>query len=207
MFIERMKENFKMTTPIFSREILTLFKDYSTAYVFRMIKKAEESGELVKFSTGVYFMPEPTFFGQTTITADKVVERRYIRDGNEVFGVYSGIRLLNFFDATTQLPMTLEIVSNNETMRRREISFNRCRFILRKSRCQITADNANAYMVLQFFNDMKMKSELSKWSKRRLTEFIQKNNISAQSLIELAKYFPAQTTKNLIYSEVLNATA
>ena len=89
MFIERMKENFKMTTPIFSREILTLFKDYSTAYVFRMIKKAEESGELVKFSTGVYFMPEPTFFGQTTITADKVVERRYIRDGNEVFGVYS----------------------------------------------------------------------------------------------------------------------
>ena len=170
MFIERMKENFKMTTPIFSREILTLFKDYSTAYVFRMIK-------------------------------------RYIRDGNEVFGVYSGIRLLNFFDATTQLPMTLEIVSNNETMRRREISFNRCRFILRKSRCQITADNANAYMVLQFFNDMKMKSELSKWSKRRLTEFIQKNNISAQSLIELAKYFPAQTTKNLIYSEVLNATA
>ena len=78
MFIERMKESFKMTTPIFSREILTLFKDYSTANVFRMIKKAEESGDLVKFSTGVYFMPEPTFFGQTTITAD-VYKRQGMR--------------------------------------------------------------------------------------------------------------------------------
>ena len=46
MFIERMKESFKKEEPIFTQEILSLFKEYTRTYVFRLISKAEAKGEI-----------------------------------------------------------------------------------------------------------------------------------------------------------------
>ncbi len=204
MFIEKIKQKVGATIPIFTNEILELFPEYTEAYVFRMIKKAEQAGELIKFSMGVYYVPEPTFFGKSTITADKVIEKRYIQDRKEVFGIYSGLRLLNYFDSTTQMPNALEIVTNNETTRKREIVLDGFRFVLRRSRCQITANNADAYMLLQFFNEMGKTTELGMQSKRRLYDFVQEKRIAKETLLEVAKVFPAQATKNLMFSGVLN---
>ena len=64
MFIQKIKDNYKIDEPIFIENILALFPEFTRAYVFRLIKQAETNGELIKFSRGVYYIPKdfPSFF-------------------------------------------------------------------------------------------------------------------------------------------------
>ena len=46
MFIDKLTENFNINEPIFTEEILDLFKEYSRAQVFRYIDKAKENKKI-----------------------------------------------------------------------------------------------------------------------------------------------------------------
>ncbi len=207
MFIERLKEKFNIDEPIFTNEILELFDGFTRAYVFRLINKAKSAGEIEQFDNGVYYIPKRTVLGLSTITADDVINKKYLRNGNEVYGVYSGLKLQNIFSVTTQMPNTVEIVTNNETMRKRQVEIDGRTFILRKSRCPISKVNVNAYTVLQLFNDMGTQIRLDDSAKDKVVSFIRKNNVTARELMSLATVFPAQTTKSLIVNGVLNEIA
>lgn len=207
MFITKLREKFNINVPIFTNEILELFDEYTRAYVFRLINKAKDAGELVQFDNGVYYIPQKTVLGLSTITADDVINKKYLRNGDEVYGVYSGLKLQNIFSVTTQMPNTVEIVTNNETMRKRQVEIDGRRFILRKARCPISKLNADAYTVLQLFNDIGTQIRLDDSAKDKVVNFIRKNNVSARELMNLATVFPAQTTKSLIVNGVLNEIA
>ncbi|MBE7083301.1 MAG: hypothetical protein E7373_01705 [Clostridiales bacterium] len=207
MFVNEIKRKFNINEPIFTEELMELFSQYSRPYVFRIINEMEKTNELVRYTKGVYFIPKKTFFGLSTITADSVVEKRYLKELNNVYGIYSGLKLLNLFSITTQVPNVVEIVTNNETMRCREIEVNGRKFILRKSRFEIDKNNADMYMLLQVFNDLDAKTKLDDFAQRRLTSFIKEKGINLSKLLNLAMKFPAKTMKNLIGSGVLNGIA
>lgn len=205
MFIEKLLEKFNTNEPIFTDEIIDLFQEYSRAQVFRYINKAKENKEIIQFTKGVYFIPSITFWGgMSTITADSVIEKKYLRNAGKTFGVFGGIKLLNYFSVTTQMAAVIEVVTNNETTRCREIDINGRRFILRKSRCKINTDNYAAYTILQLFNDFNEQDELDDSSRRRLFEYIQKKKVTREQLFNLSTHFPARTTKKLIRSGVIN---
>ncbi|MBR7117397.1 MAG: hypothetical protein IKC87_06805 [Clostridia bacterium] len=204
MLVQKLKTRFASNEPIFTNEILSAFDGYSRAYIFRLINKAEESGELSKFDTGVYFLPTKSIAGTSTITAEDVVNKKYISYKDDVFGVYSGMNLQNFFSVTTQMPNTIEVVSNIETMRCRRITLDGRTVILRKSRCKIDRSNAQAYTVLQLLTEIGEISEIDERAKKSIKKYIRENRISSSDLLSLAKYFPAKTSKNLLFSEVLN---
>lgn len=208
MFIERLSEKFNINEPIFTEEIFDLFCEYSRAQVFRYIDKAKESKEIVQFAKGVYYIPNVTFWGSlSTITADSVIEKKYLRNAEQTYGVFGGIKLLNNFSVTTQMAAVIEVVTNNETTRCREIDINGRKFILRKSRCEINKNNYAAYTVLQLFNDFTEQDKLDEASRRRLLEYIESRNITQRQLLELSMQFPARVTKKLIGSGVLNEIA
>lgn len=208
MFIERLSEKFNNNEPIFTEEILGLFREYSRAQVFRYIDKAKESKEIVQFAKGVYYIPNVTFWGSlSTITADSVIEKKYLRNAEQTYGVFGGIKLLNNFSVTTQMAAVIEVVTNNETTRCREIAVNGRRFILRKSRCEINKNNYAAYTVLQLFNDFTEQDRLDEASRRRLLEYIKSRKVTQKQLLELSMQFPARATKKLIGSGVLNEIA
>lgn len=208
MFIERLSEKFNNNEPIFTEEILGLFREYSRAQVFRYIDKAKERKEIVQFTKGVYYIPNVTFWGDlSTITADAVIEKKYLRNAEQTYGVFGGIKLLNNFSVTTQMPAVIEVVTNNETTRCREIAVNGRRFILRKSRCEINKNNYAAYTVLQLFNDFTEQDRLDEASRRRLLEYIKSRKVTQKQLLELSMQFPARATKKLIGSGVLNEIA
>lgn len=76
MFIEKLSKNFNTNEPIFTEEILSLFKEYSHAQVFRYIDKAKNNMELIQFTKGVYYIPTITFWGDLSmITTDSVVKK------------------------------------------------------------------------------------------------------------------------------------
>lgn len=205
MFIEKLSKNFDINEPIFTEEILSLFKEYSRAQVFRYIDKAKNNKELIQFTKGVYYIPTITFWGDLSmITTDSVIEKKYLRNSNQVYGVYSGIKLLNLFSVTTQMGATIEIVTNNETTRCRHIDINGRKFILRKSRCKITKKNYAAYTILQLFNDFDDQDKLDDYSYKSIIEYINNYKVEKEQLLELSMQFPARTIKKLIGSGILN---
>ncbi len=206
MFISEIEKTFGFNTPIFTDEIVNLFSQYSRAYVFRLIKKAEQNGELVLYSRGVYFLPRKTFFGQSTICSEMVAEKKYLKDGELVYGIYAGINLLNQFGITTQVPNTLEIVTNNETTRKRKVVIDGKDFIIRKARCTITADNYPEYTLLQLFNEMSVQDELDDFARSQIEKYIKANNLTRERLLFMSMYFPALAVKNMLRSGTLNGT-
>ena len=87
MFVEIVKNNFSTNEPIYTEEIIKLFPNYSRPQIFRLIQKAESKKEIVNFAKGIYYIPHKTFIGASTITADDVIARRYLKWNNEIFGV------------------------------------------------------------------------------------------------------------------------
>ena len=206
MFIKRIEKAFKPGKPIYTEDILLLYPEFTKAYVFRLLKKAEKNGELVRFSRGVYCIPKKTFFGYSTLSSGMVANDRYIRNNETVYGLYSGLTLLNQFAISTQVPNVVEIVTNNETTRKRTVIIDGVKFIIRKSRFEITKDNYFYYTVLQLFLELGINPSLNDFSKKKIKEYLVSNNIDQNRLIKYAMFFPAQVAKNLSGSEVLNGT-
>lgn len=168
------------------------------------MKKSEKKGKLIKFSSGVYFIPTETILGPSTILADMVVEKKYIQDNDHIYGVYSGLILLNYFSLTTQVPNVIEIVTNNETNRRREIDIDGRKFVLRKSNFKINNKNYSAYTILQLFSELNINERLNLFTKSPIVEYIKNNKISQKDLLNYSIYFPSRTLNNLIRSGILN---
>lgn len=206
MFIERIRKNYKPGAPIFTEDILLLFPEFTKAYVFRLLKKAEKGGEMVKFSRGVYCIPKKSFFGYSTISSGMVANEKYIGSNDAVYGIYAGLTLLNQFAISTQVPNVIEIITNNETTRKRIVTIDDMKFIIRKSRFEINKENFSYYTILQLFLELGSNTLLDDFSKKKIKEYLMVNNIEQNRLIKYAMLFPAQVSKNLLMSEVLNGT-
>lgn len=98
---------------------------------------------------------------------------------------------------------TIEIVTNHESMRCREVIIDGRKVVLRKSRCLINKENVKAYTILQFFSEIKSGERLDKRVKNTCIMYMKKNKIKKENLLALAKYFPSRTIKNLLYGGIL----
>lgn len=205
MFVEEIKGKFNVGEPIFAKDILSLFPKFTKAYVFRLIRDAEKSGDLIRFSRGVYFIPKETFFGMSTLTSSDVADSKYISNGEDVYGIYSGLSLLNRFSISSQVPNVIEIITNNEATRKRIVNIDGMRFVLRKSRFEITKNNYGYYEVLQLFLELGFNPKFNDFSRMKIREHINENKLDKGELLKLAMKFPAQSLKNLISSGVLDA--
>lgn len=203
MFIQRIKEKYESGKPIFTEDILSLFPEFTRAYIFRLLKEAEDKGEIIRFSRGVYCLPKKSIFGNSTLTSSMVANNKYVSNDSDVYGVYSGLSLLNQFAITTQVPNVLEIVTNNEATRKRTVDIDGMKFVIRKSRFEITKDNYNYYTILQLFLELGVSFKLNDFAKQRIKEYMKKENINKNELLKFAIKFPAQALKNLVESGVL----
>ena len=207
MFIETLTKYIGECKPILISEVFDLFPNYSKAQIYRFIKKAIDNKKLVKYSVGVYFIPQKGSFGLKTITADEVVEKKYMYDKNNKYGVYGGITVLNQFQMTTQLPANTVIITNKETSRCRRIMINNRMFILKQSRVEITSSNAAIYQLVQLFDEIKKDEEISCFTKELAITYIKNNNIKIEEILKLSLSFPLQTLKNIIRSGIINEIA
>lgn len=198
MFIERIKENFKENEPIFTSEILGLFKEYTKAYVFRLLNKSIENNEIIKYCSGVYYIPSKTRRGLSTIIPEDIINKKYVTNDDDIYGIYAGLLLKNLFNFTTQVPNTIEVVTNNESARSRKITINNREFILKKSRCKITKENYKEYTLLEVLTTKKPSIDIE-----MIRKYVEENSIDKDNLLETAKYFPSSTIKNLVYCGVL----
>ena len=204
MLVEKLKKDFQLNKPILTSDILNIMKGYSRSYIYQLIDKEEKKGKLIRFDTGIYYIPKETEFGQAMPSVNSVVDKKYISNKGEIFGIYGKYVIdLNFL-ASSQVPNTIEVITNKETRRVREIYIKGRRVVLRKSRCKITNDNHTAYTLVEFFNNVDMiQYNEDKNIRRMVKEYINENNIKRDIVISVAEAFPSKAIKNLALSGVL----
>ncbi len=202
MFVETLNSHFQKSTPIFTEEILSLFPNYSKQYVYRMISLAIVNGSLVYFDRGIYYIPQKTLFGDSTIDSDQIAKKKYIESDGCVFGVYSGLSVLNYFGVTEQVPNVIEIVTNNEATRKRTIKIANRSFRLRKARCDINKSNHASYAILQFFMEISDDDDLSAPIIKRIRSFMEMNGTTLKDLITMAAHFPGKALKRMMGSKL-----
>jgi hypothetical protein len=150
-FAEYLKTEFGVGEPIFAEDIS--YKGRSRSWVYRELKKLLDAGELERGCRGVYFFPKTLqpWGMKCVFPVDKVVRRRYLTDGADVYGFYTGYQMLNLTGLTRQMTWLTEIVSNNGVLRPKTVHIGNMYVQPRKSRVPITKEN---YRVLQFLDLM-----------------------------------------------------
>ena len=204
MLISRLEKRFGYDKPIFTEDILECMKDYSRQRVYQLIAEAIKKETLVRFDTGIYYLPTETEFGRSVLTVNEVVNRKYIRDNGETFGIYGKYVIdLNFL-VSYQVPNVIEVITNKESRDVREIEIRGRKVVLRKSRLPITSENESAYTLMELFNGIDVKQyQEDSMVRKSISSYIKEKKINSGTIYSLAAYFPARTMKNLATSGVL----
>ena len=199
-FFEYLLDKFGTNEPIMSNEIE--FRDYSKPWIYKQLNALVVQGKLMRFEKGVYYIPTETVFGKSLLNPRKVIEKKYISDGNDTIGYYSGVTFRNQLRLSTQMSNVIEIYTNNETSKIRDVLVGSQRVLLRRARTKITASNVAVLSFLELMNDTS-PAFLDDERKEIILDFIKTNGITRKNITEYAPVFPDKVMRNLIESEVV----
>ena len=197
---EYLKNKFGNDEPIYIDEIQ--YKNYSRPWIFNELRKLVESGEIKRFDTGIYYFPVKMFFGDSFLDPMKVVERRFLSNGEDVYGYIAGASLLNQTGLSTQVLNLIELVTNNETTRVRNINVGNQRIRARRSRTTITKDNVAALQFLDLMSSI-TPATMDETERFMLRKYIKNSGLTRSAVTPYAGLFPARVMKNMIESEIV----
>ena len=192
----------RVNVPLFIED----FVDDSSTYnsVKTMLSNYVKSGDMKRYCQGVYYIPSKTILGDSTLSFESVIERKYIKDKEKVFGYYSALTLLNLTGLSTQVPNIPEITTNNEATRKRKVKINKLFVIVRRSPIEITAENAPYLQFLDIFRYASIGTIYD--SKEKVLAFFDKNQLSFDMLQKIEKKVSMKQRKALrrsgIYDEL-----
>lgn len=199
--IQTLIEKYDYDEPIILKDVK--LKGISDENIRQIFSRLVKNGQIERYDQGVYYIPKITPLGKSKIPAKKVYEKKFISDQNNTFGFYTGLTLQNAIGLTTQVPNTIEIVTNNEKSRLRELAVGSQKLRLRRARTTVTSRNVKALQLLELMNSLDMK-QLSSNEKQALITYVRSQNISKNDVIPYIPNFPAKVSKNLIESGIID---
>ena len=102
MLWQYIESNYKENQPILSSALN--IPGVTPTNLRQSLKNLTDKGKLKRFDSGVYFIPRKSLLKDgTTISADKVIEAKYIKNNNGVCGYYTGLKFANMLGITTIL--------------------------------------------------------------------------------------------------------
>ena len=198
---EYIKNNFSVDEPIFIDDIQSIFPERSRPWIDKAIRELVEKKAIKRYSTGIYYIPRKTLFGDSILSPEKIISKRYISNKDNVYGYISGISLLNSVGLTTQVPNIITIVTNQESSRGRKIYVgNQCVYI---SRPNAPINSANS-ATLKFLEIIKTVNpdKLDKIEQSNLKKYIDENNITLYKVSKYCEYFPDYVSKRILGGRV-----
>lgn len=199
-FFEYLVNTYGYNEVIMSNEIS--FNGYSVPWIKKALSRLCDEEKIIRFEKGIYYIPTDTLLGKSKLDPKKVIARKYINDGIEQIGYFAGITFMNMLGLSTQMPNTLEIYTNNEHSRVREVPVGNQKVLLRRSRANINSNNAAtmSFLELMNFTDATFYDDDKK---KIIAKFIEKNGITRKSISKYSPYFPDKAMRTLIESEVI----
>ena len=202
--LQYLQDTFGTNEPFLTGEIQ--FQDYSRPWLYKELNKLCDEGKLIRYERGIYYIPTQTVFGPSLLDPNKVIIKKYIRSGSDVYGYYSGITFLNQLRLTTQMPNTIEIYTNNEQSKARDITVGSQEVLVRRARTPITKDNAAVLSFLELMNTVPAQFIMDE-RKTIIERFIAENGITRKAVSEYAPLFPDKAIRTLVESEVIYSVA
>jgi hypothetical protein len=203
---ERLVKAFRYDEPIFTSEIVETWGEYARTRAFQLIKELVDDRVLAKSDLGVYYFPTQTAWGKPSVLGrKKVLDKKFIRSGDEVYGYYSGLKLLNGLHLTEQMPFQIEIVSSKASAVVRRVKIRNATVTIRKSRVPVNQKNVYTLMLLEAFSEM--REPLAPEDTRGIKSLVKQHNITLADVKRYADYFPKWALKNLLDTGVQNVFA
>lgn len=181
IFIEDIKNYFadiaKKNKDDFNKVIKNIY-----VYINRMVK----NNELEFFSKGIYYKTTVGVFGKRKLNISKIIEKKYLKNNDNINGYIRGAYLYNKLGLTTQVPKNISIVTN-ECSTKNEYKVEKLNITIRKPKIKI--DNNN-YLYLQLLDLLSNKDNIgieSDNQKKIIYDFITNNNLNFEKIFHYAK--------------------
>lgn len=191
-FIRQLQLKYGYDNPIFTFEIINLFFEYSIPWVNVKIKSSVKNNSLIIINKGCYFIPQTKHSIVNFDMVKKYVEKKYIKDEKNIFGIYSGDILLNDFCIKNNTPKSIDVVSNKPSALVKSEIVNDVKITIRKSRYDINNENEKIYTFLEVFSilDVDMFNNNERIAKEKVKSFADENNITLLDVFKKLKQFP-----------------
>lgn len=203
MLNEYLVKEFGYDEPIF---INTLeINDMSKKALRQAISRLAKTGNLVKFDTGIYYIPKPDrLLKRAYLDTTKVIIRKYITDGREIYGYFTGLSAANQLALTTQVPVQLELCSNRESSKGRTLMIGNRTIRVKRAKTKVTSNN---YKILQLLDLLQEAEKLTDLPDEEVVSRL-KTNISSEGISreELKKYislYPGKVAQKIIEWELI----
>ncbi len=197
---ETLIKTFGTNEPIMTNEIPC--GNYSRPWLYKELNKLCDEGKIIRYERGIYYIPTKTILGDSILEPNKVIVKKYVNDGQEDIGYYSGITFLNKLRLTTQMPNMIEIFTNNEPSNVREAYVGKQKILLRRARTTVNNSNSKVLGFLEMMNSMPTEF----FDKEKLSiikNYIKENKITKTKITKYAPFFPDKAMRTLIESEVI----
>ena len=193
-------ERYGYNEPILTNEIQ--FNNYSKPWIYKELNRLCEAEKIKRFEKGVYYIPQMGPLGASLLNPRKVVEKKFIKGNDETFGHYAGYYLLNLMGLSTQVPNIIEIYSNHESSKVRDVNVGGQNIRIRRPRVDITLENAPVLVFLEMMNTIDTNS-LDEEKKNILIKYIQDYNITRKDITKYSPSYPDKAVRAMVESEVI----
>lgn len=206
MLLEYLQKNYKVNEPIFVSDVDLPVTDTNLRQMFKVLC---DKGQIYRYDTGIYYMKGATRLkGSISLSAGEVARYKYISRNNRVDGYYSGYTFANQLGLTTQVPYTIEIVSNQASAKCREVSVKDQRIMLRKPRTEINNENYSVLQLLDLLKDLEQYAdEDMSAAAERIRAYIRKLGIKRTEVDEYIALYPDRIYKYIYETRLYNAFA
>lgn len=203
MLNEYLVKEFGYDEPIFISDLEV--KDMSKKAIRQAVSRLAKTGSLVKFDTGIYYIPKPDRLLKCTyLDTTKVIIRKYITDGRQTYGYFTGLAAANQLALTSQVPVQLEICSNRESSKGRTLMMGDRTIRVKRARTEVTTDNYKILQLLDLFQEVEKLSDLPAQEViSRLKAKIINEGISRKELKEYISLYPGKVAKKIIEWELI----
>ena len=194
MLLEFLKSKFGPGKPIFTEDAEPL--GLSAGNLRQQFKKLVDSGEHFRYEPGVYFLPD-TNHEYYPISSNMVAEYKYITNGDEIYGYYSGYTFANQLGLCLQVPYKEEIVTNNTTAIAREVKVGNIPYYIRRAKIAITKENRNVLQLLDLLKDVEEYTDYccEEEAPDIIRRHILRNKILRADVDKYIENFPLKTYK------------
>lgn len=201
---ERILSEFKPDEPILVEDVIRMFPDRSRQWVDNTLSNMTSSKQLNRYSTGVYYILSSTGRGSRSLNPYMVIEKKYITDGDSVYGYYGDKYLLRKLGLIRLFPEVITIITNREKSRGRKIRVGNTEVYLIKSPTEITRENQPILQLLEVIRliDVNM---FSGTEKEHLINYILHNRITIFDIRQYCEYFPDVVSKRILTGYVYDS--
>lgn len=190
MLYDYILQHYKETEPIFFADLER--KDITKSALNQQLKKLCEKGLIQKYDTGIYYIPKKSLLNSMIgPSADMVARYRFISKGDNIDGFYTGNKFANQLGITTQVPMVVEIMSNNTNSSDREVKIGNRRFYIKRPVVPITKENVYVLQMLELLKNLDAYLDYSyDEARERFAEYIKFHKIKKSDVDLYIRNYP-----------------